>query len=279
MCDGVDERRTPPTVGCRTRETEWGERRRSSAQGQFRGIDSGGTAVREDAARPERVASKVGEAARREAASLLLSGRPARVEAAGRLGAAIPQACGIGRGERRTPTDLFRTKRKTQSVQVSNGRSDQPQPQDQCPTGEGPTSNFNRRTELRTKDQGQLRRFGSSCLRRTNVKLRSGSIPSWETLGLPVQQGSRTQVSMVGNLGKSLTTHPLLPHPEPDVKGFAVQPPKSFDSVHISFHKSSHSSSGNTTRCRAGYRRQSPRVTTRLTLRRSSAFLRALRVS
>ena len=34
----------------------------------------------------------------------------------------------------------------------------------------------------RTKDQGQLRRFGPSCLRRTNVKLRSGSIPSWETL-------------------------------------------------------------------------------------------------
>ena len=34
----------------------------------------------------------------------------------------------------------------------------------------------------RTKDQDQLRRFGPSCLRRTNVKLRSGSIPSWETL-------------------------------------------------------------------------------------------------
>ena len=91
--------------------------------------------------------------------------------------------------------------------QVSSGRSHQPQPQDQCPAGEA--INSNRKTSAqrvkdqrqtstagrgpRTKDQGQLRRFGPSCVRRTNVKLRSGSIPSWETLGLPVQQGSRTQ--------------------------------------------------------------------------------------
>ena len=33
----VDAGRTPPTVGCRTRETEWGERRRSSAQGDSSG--------------------------------------------------------------------------------------------------------------------------------------------------------------------------------------------------------------------------------------------------
>ena len=65
-----------------------------------------------------------------------------------------------------------------------------------CPAGEA--INSNRKTSAqrvkdqrqtstagrgpRTKDQGQLRRFGPSCLRRTNVKLRSGSIPSWETL-------------------------------------------------------------------------------------------------
>ena len=113
-------------------------------------------------------------------------------------GAAIPQACGIGRGERRTPTDWFRTKRKARSVpDVQRMKRSTPtarpvpserrtnvklQPPDWCPRGEGPTSNFNRRTEPRTKDQGQLRRFGPSCLRRTNVKLRSGSIPSWETL-------------------------------------------------------------------------------------------------
>ena len=97
-------------------------------------------------------------------------GQPFRrhVESAGAKDALRPTCS--GRNARRSPS------------QVSNGRSDQPQPQDQCPTGEGPTSNFNRRTEPRTKDQGQLRRFGPSCLRRTNVKLRSGSIPSWETL-------------------------------------------------------------------------------------------------
>ena len=88
-----------------------------------------------------------------------------------------------------------------------------------------------------------------------------------------------TQVSMVGNLGKSLTTHPLLPHPEPDVKGFAVQSPKSFYWVTENVRNSSHSSSDNTTRFGAGCRRQRPSLTTRLTLRRSSAFLRALRVS
>ena len=138
--------------------------------------------VKEDAARPERVASKVGEAARREAASLLLSGRPARVEAAGRLGSAMPQACGIGRGERRTPTDWFRTKRKTQPVPgVQRMKRSTPTARP-VPSGRRTNVNFNRRTEPRTKDQGQLRRFGPSCLRRTNVKFRSGSIPSWETL-------------------------------------------------------------------------------------------------
>ena len=40
------------------------------------------------------------------------------------------------------------------------------------PDGRGP----------RTKDQCQLRRFGPCWLRRTNVKLRIASIPSWETL-------------------------------------------------------------------------------------------------
>ena len=57
-----------------------------------------------------------------------------------------------------------------------------PNSPNRCPAGEGPTSNFNRRTEPRTKDQCQLRPFGPRCLRRTNVKLRSGSIPSWATL-------------------------------------------------------------------------------------------------
>ena len=250
--------------------------------------------MREDAARPERVASKVGEAARREAASLLLSGRPARVEAAGRLGSAIPQACGIGRGERRTPTDWFRTKRKTQSVpgvqrmkrstpsaeRASSGRSYQLQPQDQCPTGEGPTSNFNRRMWTEDEGPGSTPSIRPELLAKDQRQTPAvAAFPRGRLYGLPVQQGSRTQVSMVGNLGKSLTTHPLLPHLEPDVKGFAVQPPKSFYLVTENVRKSSHSSSGNTTRFRAGYCRQSPRVTTRLTRRISSLFARALRVS
>ena len=95
----------------------------------------------------------------------------------------------------------------------------------------------------------------------------------------PCNRDHAPRASMVGNLGKSLTTHPLLPHPEPDVKGFAVQPPKSFYLVTENVRKSSHSSSGAATRFRAGYRRQSPRVTTRLTHRSSSCFARALRVS
>ncbi len=54
----------------------------------------------------------------------------------------------------------------------------------------------------------QLRRSGPRWLRRTNVKLRIASIPSWAK---PVQQGSRTQVSVVGNLGESQTVRSLSP--------------------------------------------------------------------
>ena len=84
--------------------------------------------------------------------------------------------------------------------------SDQPQPSDLCPAGEDqrqtPTAGLSRgRRPLR-----QLRRIGPRWLRRTNVKLRIASIPSWAK---PVQQGSRTQVSMVGNLGESQTVGSL----------------------------------------------------------------------
>ena len=69
-----------------------------------------------------------------------------------------------------------------------------------------------------TEDEGlsQLRRFDPCCLRRTNVKLRFSSNSLVGDRGRanhppdrPVQQGSRTQVSMVGNLGESLTMHSL----------------------------------------------------------------------
>ena len=193
------------------------------------------------------------------------------------------------RSGRKTHSDrLVRTKRKARSVPgVQRKKRSTPtarpvpserrtnvklQPPDWCPRGEGPTSNFNRRTGPRTKDQCQLRRFGPRCLRRTNVKLRIDSIPSWETLGLPVQQGSRTQVSMVGNRGKSLTTHPLLPRPTPQREGFRHPsrrlPPKC-----------SQKFTTNPAHSRPVYRRHRPRVRTRLVHRRSSCFFSALRMS
>ena len=96
---------------------------------------------------------------------------------------------------RRTPTDLWRTKRRQRSVPIARRRkrstpnarpvssdgSDQLQPPDGCPTGEGlitPTAGLGRgrrarstplvRSALPAKDQRQLR---------------FGSIPSWATGG------------------------------------------------------------------------------------------------
>ena len=132
----------------------------------------------------------MGEAARREAASLLLSCRPARVEAAApAVLSAVPQACRIGRGDKthsdRMAEDETRdaprpgrwgrsTSDATSFRTVSSGRSNQPptrrtsaqREKDQRQT---PTAGLSRGT----KDLGQLRRFGPCWLRRTNVKLRS----------------------------------------------------------------------------------------------------------
>ena len=82
-----------------------------------------------------------GKAARREAASLLATTdrrvsklRPGCVSA-------MPQACRIGRGDRRTPTDWLRTRRRERvPSHVSSGGSDQLQPPDGCPAGEGITT-------------------------------------------------------------------------------------------------------------------------------------------
>ena len=101
---------------------------------------------------------------------------------------------------------------------VPSGRSDPLQALNGCPAGEGPTSNSNRRTEPRTKDQRQLRRFGPRCLRRTNVNSAPAAIPSWATWGeriilrsCPCNRDHAPRVSMVGNLGKSQTVLSLLP--------------------------------------------------------------------
>ena len=106
-------------------------------------------------------------------------------------------------------TDVQRPERSTPTARPTFGRrGDQPhllncaqRVKDQRQTS---TAGLSRgRRPLR-----QLRRIGPRWLRRTNVKLRIASIPSWAK---PVQQGSRTQVSVVGNLGESLTVRSLSP--------------------------------------------------------------------
>ena len=177
-----------------------GEKGRSSPRVVSQGIDCRGSCY-EASVRPAswsqdgaggrrrsspRADTSVGEAARREATSLLLSRRRARGEAAGRL--CVSHAAGMwNRSGRQTHSDrLLRTKRKARSVPgvqrmkrstptarpvPSERRTNvKPQPQDQCPTGEGPTSNFNRQTGVRgVKDQRQTSTAGLGRGRRTNV--------------------------------------------------------------------------------------------------------------
>ena len=151
--DGVDERRTPPTVGCRTRETERGERGRSSPR-----VDTvrGGTATRgaavlrlhrrpahgeENPACPGCVASALGEAARREAAGSTQRGRPAHGEAAAlqhpsqastcrRCGLAVRDSHAAGMRKPVEATDALRPTGGGRSAesgpsQLSGGGSDQ----------------------------------------------------------------------------------------------------------------------------------------------------------
>ena len=162
---------------------------------------------------------------------------------------------------------------------MSSGRSDQPQPPDWCPAGEainsnapdgcpageGPTSNSNRRTW--TEDEGPLSNSvvsaRAACEGPTSNSA-AAAFPLGRHYGQPVQQGSRTQVSTVGNLGESQTVHPLLPDSIPEWKAFGELTPKEFTKVHKN---------------RVRYLQQRPRVRTRPTRRRSSRFARALRVS
>ena len=156
-----------------------------------------------------------GKAARREAASLLLSRRPARVEAAARL--RVSHAAGMSSrpGRKRTPTDRVRTRRRRRSVpwvprlrrsnpirltgrptgerstptvsRVSSGRGDQPQPLNGVRRQKGlslqpPNVSRGRRTYHsnppdEAEEEGLITpTIGPRCLRRA-LSLRIGSIP------------------------------------------------------------------------------------------------------
>ena len=110
-----------------------------------------------------------------------------------------PQRVGVPAGAPRAEainaSASARTKRDQTLRPGSNGRSDQLQPQDRCPTtgafnsdapdgcpmAEGPTSNSNRRTGPGTK--GFINSVGPARAACGELgQIRSGSIPSWETL-------------------------------------------------------------------------------------------------
>ena len=175
-------RRTPPTVECRTRKTEWGERRRSSAQGGNR--------------------PSWGKAAKREAASLLLSRRPARVEAAARL--RVSHAAGM----------LNRPGRKTHSDRLGEDEA-QKALHPQSPAGEAINSNYRtgarREKDLRqtptdgrgprTKDLRQTSSFRPVLLAESYVKSAAAAIPSWETFQRANHPSSQTRATGIAPPG------------------------------------------------------------------------------
>ena len=187
------------------------------------------SAWEKDAAWP-RVNNVSGEAARREAASLLSTAdrrmskwRPGCVSAMpqsmrslskrqthfdrlvedGAQGALRPSCPADEAINPNRQTGSQRMKRSTPIAgRVSSGRRTNVklQPPD-LDRGRRATSNPPVRSALPAKDQRQLR-FSSSTL--VGDRGRANHPPV-----VPVQQGSRTQVSMVGNLGKSLTVQSL----------------------------------------------------------------------
>ena len=167
-------------------------------------------------------------------------------------GLAVSQRC-RGREEPVETTDAFRPTGGGRGAEsgpslMSNGESDRLQTPDRCPVTEAINSNrqtgvqrrkrstsiagrvsngrrachSNRRTGPRTKDQCQLRRLCPRCLLR---RARSSPLRQHSLVGnrgranhppvMPVRQGSRTQVSMVGNLGESQTVQSLSTFPAP----------------------------------------------------------------
>ena len=133
-------------------------------------------------------------------------------------------SAGPPRGEPANASASARTKRDQTLRPGSNGRSDQLQPQDRCPTTgaiklrcagrvpDGCRTNVKLQPPDWTGDEGihQLRRSGPRCLRRarSNPQRQHSLVgdPSRERIirqVIPGQQGSCPQISMAGNLGKA----------------------------------------------------------------------------
>ena len=112
---------------------------------------------------------------------------------------------GVQREKRSTPTARPVSSDGSDQLpttgRVSNGRRAYHSNPPDLDRGRRATSNPPVRSALPAKDQRQLR-FSSSTL--VGDRGRANHPPV-----VPVQQGSRTQVSMVGNLGKSLTVQSL----------------------------------------------------------------------
>ena len=97
---------------------------------------------------------------------------------------------------------------------MSSEGSDQLQSPDGCPTGEGlitPTAGLDRGRRTSVNSVVSAR---AACEGPASTPLQQHSLVGDRGRAnhppvMPVQQGSRTQVSMVGNLGKSLTAHSL----------------------------------------------------------------------
>ena len=198
--------------------------------------------MKEDAARPRvDTVRGWGKAAKREAASLLLSRRPARVEAAA-LAVRRPfrrHVESAGAKDALRPTGRGRGAEGAPSSK-SSGRSDQFQPPDGCPTGEGLTSNSNRRTW--TEDEGPTSNFVVSARAACGElrQIRSGS----NSLVGDLSESESSVRSDPGNrdraprflwsetLVESQTVQPLLSHQRPDVKALGQSTPRSFTKLH-----------------------------------------------
>ena len=121
--------------------------------------------------------------------------------------------------ERSTPirqTNAQRVKRSTPTVRrMSSDGSDQLQPPDGCPTGER-ACHSNRRTGPRTESYVKsVVSIRAACEGPTSTPLQQHSLVGDRGRAnhppvMPVRQGSRTQVSMVGNLGQKPNSEAII---------------------------------------------------------------------